>query len=363
MRVKVAFDEGRVTAGDRSAALCELEFELKDGDPAAMFALAHEWSQRHGLWLSTVSKSAHGDRLAEGQACGAPVHARAPAFDGEHPRGAEVLRATVASGLAQVLGNASEVAGGRFDEEHVHQLRVGIRRLRTAARELGGLADAASALDPGWEAPMVEAFQALGAYRDNDTVARAVAPLLEAAGAPMLIRPDAAAPADATGPAAAVRAPGFQAALLQCLRFVVCPLAPAAPGDDGGVDVRRYLRRRLAKLHRSVERDGPRFVQLPVEQRHRVRKRVKRLRYLSEFVAPLFARTAVERYLKRLRPAQEALGRHNDEWVARGLYQAATESDPGAWFAVGWLQSQQALSAADCRRALKRLAKARRFWR
>ena len=38
--------------------------------------------------------------------------------------------------LEQVLVNASEIAAGSSDAEHVHQLRVGIRRLRTAMREL-----------------------------------------------------------------------------------------------------------------------------------------------------------------------------------------------------------------------------------
>jgi len=122
-------------------------------------------------------------------------------------------------------------------------------------------------------------------------------------------------------------------------------------------------RRRLRKLHREVVRDGRRFEALDEALQHRVRKRLKRLRYLAECVAPLFGEHAVERYLKHLRPAQDALGAHNDAHVALALYRQATERDPKAWFAVGWLQSQQGASAAVCRRALKEVAGAPKFWK
>jgi inorganic triphosphatase YgiF len=355
-RVEVALDEGRIAAGERSLALSEIEFELKAGSPSAMFDVALEWSQRHGLWLSTVPKSAHGDRLAEGQASGAPVRAK-PARLGRHQAGAQVLRSVVGECLEQVLGNASEVASGSFDEEHVHQLRVGIRRLRTVLRDLAGLAHG---LDAGWEAPLVEAFRALGDYRDNDTIARAMAPRLEAAGAPTVVWPERTA-AGALSPAEAVRVPAFQAMLLGVLRFVVIP---AEAGEGLAPDaVRKFVRQGLKKLHRQVVGDGGRFTRLEESAQHRVRKRLKRLRYLAEFAGTLFDEKRLARYLKRLRPAQDALGEHNDELVALANYRTAALADPAAWFAVGWLQSQQVLSARDCRQALRRLGKARRFWR
>ena len=41
-----------------------------------------------------------------------------------------------AEALQQVLGNSSEIAEGTGTEEHVHQLRIGLRRLRTALRQM-----------------------------------------------------------------------------------------------------------------------------------------------------------------------------------------------------------------------------------
>ena len=39
--------------------------------------------------------------------------------------------------LVQILGNSSAVAAGLGGHEHVHQARVGIRKLRTVLAELG----------------------------------------------------------------------------------------------------------------------------------------------------------------------------------------------------------------------------------
>jgi CHAD domain-containing protein len=94
-----------------------------------------------------------------------------------------------------------------------------------------------------------------------------------------------------------------------------------------------------------------------------VRKRLKRLRYLGEFVAPLFGEHAVRRYLKALRPAQDALGTHNDAAVAMDAYRTAAKEDGRAWFAVGWLAARQPQGAQACRAALDKVAQARRFWK
>ncbi len=137
--VELAFDRGTLTAGDRRWPLCELEFELKSGEPAALAILAARWVRRFGLTLDTRTKAERGERLARGERLGAPVKARALAL----PQDVDcetALRQVVANCLQQVLGNASDLAHeDGTDPEHLHQLRVGLRRLRTALRELGPL--------------------------------------------------------------------------------------------------------------------------------------------------------------------------------------------------------------------------------
>lgn len=361
--VELALDTGTVTAhpadgsAPRMAAVCELELELVRGKVEGLVALAYRWSQQHRLWFDTVSKAERGERLLAGTVRGPAVKAAPPRFaagDG-FPSGAAVQRAVVAACLAQILPNASEVAAGSDDAEHIHQLRVGIRRLRTALRELDALG---TGFDPAWEAPLVAAFRALGAHRDADIATQIVAPGLRAADAP-----DIARPADATEaplPGTVVRSPGLQAALVGLIGFASQPLP-----DDGmaPADARRHVRERLSVLHDRTCKDGKRFDTLDVDARHAVRKRLKRLRYLAEFAAPLFDVKRAGRYLKRLAPAQDALGRANDEQLALDVYRAAAASDPRAWFAVGWLSARQSAGVQTSRRALRKMADAPRFWK
>jgi triphosphatase len=354
--VELAFDEGRVIAGSASAPICELEYELKEGAPEGMVALAKQGVREHGLWLSTISKAQRGERLARQDAHGPAVRARAPALDERMP-GSVVVRAVVSACLAQVLANASEVAAGSRHEEHIHQLRIGIRRLRTALRELG---DLSPDIDGAWEAPLVATFRALGTVRDEDAVARSVGPQLQAAGAPTLQWEHGAQPA--ADPGEAVRAAAFQNVLLDLWSFTMA--RPRADTDPDARAVRDHVRGRLGKLHAQAVQGGKRFESLDEAAQHRVRKRLKRLRYLSEFVAPLYAKGAVQRYLRRLGPAQDALGAHNDNIVAARMYREAAEhGNAQAWFAAGWLKAHQVDTARACSKALAKVARAARFWK
>lgn len=268
--------------------------------------------------------------------------------------GAALFRHVLADCLAQVVPNAAEVAAGREQEDNLHQLRIGLRRLRTALRELGPLGPE---LDPSHEAALTAAFRALGARRDAMVLAGTILPRLAAAGAPDLEWPAAPAPRSA---AEAVNAPEFRAALLRLAALVQEPEgeAPAC----GSEALHKFVVRRLRSLHRRVLREALAFDALEPALQHRVRKRLKRLRYLAEFAAPLFGARRVRRYLKALRPAQEALGRHNDELMALRVFDSAAPHDARAWFAVGWLQAQQAASARAGAKALRQLLKAPRFW-
>jgi CHAD domain-containing protein len=361
--VELALDIGSITAHppgggvSRVAAVCELEMELVRGDVPGLVALAHRWSQQHRLWFSTVSKAERGERLLAGIDFAPAVKARAPRFpEGDaFPAGPVIQRAVVAACLAQILPNASEVGADSADAEHIHQLRIGIRRLRTALRELDALGPG---FDPAWEAPLVAAFRALGEHRDADIATDTIAAELRAAAAPDIVLPvgtDAA-----PSPGAVVRSPGFQSALVALIGFAAQAPSPvgAAPAE-----ARRHLRERLRALHAHTLDDAERFDTLDTEARHAVRKRLKRLRYLAEFVAPLFDGGRARRYLDRLGPAQDALGRANDAQAALDRYRAAAATDPRAWFAVGWLSARQSDGVLTSRRALGKIADAPRFWK
>jgi triphosphatase len=362
-RIEIALDQGRMVApsadGDAplSAVVCELEFELLDGDVRDLASLAGAWVAQHGLTLSTVTKSERGLRLAHGQSTPPATHASAPRWPrrADVPDGATVQRVLIASCLEHILPNASEIASGSQDAEHVHQLRIGLRRLRTALRALAPLGPG---LDPAWQAPLAQASRVLGAWRDQQLVLTRLQPRLQAAGAPAIALPAPTSAAEAA--IAAVRESSFQRALVELIGFA------AAAGAQGlaASATRQLLARQLRTLYRQVRQDGRQFEALPPAARHRLRKRLKRLRYLAEFVGPCFGAKRSARFTRALLPALDALGDHMDEVEALAIYRSAVAADAQAWFAVGWLQAQAPHSAQQCQHALRALGRdAQPFWR
>ncbi len=354
-QIEAALDIGSVSSGARSVPIVELELEHKGGPVQGLFDLATAWVMHGGLWLSTITKAERGQRLLAGVAehsKPAVTGAKRPSFDAG-VNGAGLLRGLLQSTLAQVLANGSEVAEGAPAAEITHQLRVGLRRLRTVLRELAALSPA---LATEWDGPLSDTFSKLGQRRDQQAVAAAVRPLLEAAGAPLLSwhEPPSA------DPAAAVREPAFQVTLLAIL-------ALAHAGDEqfaalSHKDTLQRVAARLNKLHQQVAHDGRRFERLPIEQQHRVRKQLKRLRYLADLTATLWPRKAVRSYLKRLGAAQDALGVHNDVAVAADAFRSDAALQPDAWFAAGYLQAHLAVTARVARKLLVKVADGGRFW-
>jgi CHAD domain-containing protein len=343
--------------------VAEIEFELISGPPQALAALAARWAARFGLWWDVRTKSERGFRLALGLTRVPATRAQPqvlPAGGGLAPALAAMLEAA----LAQALPNLAEIAGAPAEApaapEHLHQLRVALRRLRTALALLAGWApepDVARALEQRWR----DVFTALGAARDADVLVATWLPRLQAAGAPALALDLPVASADV---AAQVRQPEVTVLLLDTLAFMlslaqlVADGAEAAPGAEGPAQARAVLRR----AWRRAWADARRFSTAPVEQQHRARKRLKQLRYALEFMAPWLPARPLRRWLRALGRALAALGDHNDLHTARAFFDGRTAIDPPAWFAAGWLAAQDQPSRERAQRALARLKARKRPW-
>jgi inorganic triphosphatase YgiF len=436
--VEIACDSGVLRAGELELPISEVEFELLSGRPAAIFATARGWLRRYGLVLDPRSKSERGDALAQLSHLLArhdlADDARQAAIAGFWgPRGARPVQLspgmTPAQGLAeaaaecldQIMRNAAMLAEvdtldvyAAGQPEHVHQLRVGMRRLRSAWRLFRGWAELPS---DALQSALRDHFSAFGANRDQDVLQESIIPALVKAGMPTFPIPeDGAPPASARETAAGA---AFQGWLLDMLEWTL-DVRPAegrtlddaagsrqaasattadivaadaedgiGPGngaasasgehapDDGGDhptiiplhpprqprDLATLLARRLKKWHKRVLKEGERFVELDIPARHALRKRAKRLRYGLSFAESLLPPHKMRDYRRRLAAVQDVLGEMNDLSVAHDLYRQWSSRYPQAWFALGWISARQEKLVAEAGRAFSKLGKAKRFWK
>jgi inorganic triphosphatase YgiF len=380
--VEVAFDEGRLISGGSEQRIREIEFELISGSPAAMLGLAQRWRKRFALIYDPHSKSERGDCLAEG-APFPPVRKALPMSYRADATAAEVFGVVLDECLAQVTRNAVGLIAGDAAQrvEHVHQLRVGIRRLRSALRSFKGWV-------PEPPADLVAALRALfatlGRARDVDVFAVGLMTELARAGAPPLALPRGGPAPDL---AKALGAGEAQQALVAWIAWRAALMPEPAPdatraqhaaaasgrADDGGPqrvaaptteqgnDARRFQRavaRRLRRWHARIVADWQRFDVLDDAGLHALRKRIKRQRYAVEFFAPMLRRRQVGPYLDALAALQDRMGALNDHFVARGRCQSCATADPAIWFALGWLSARIAELRAQVRPELARVARA-----
>jgi triphosphatase len=160
--IELAYDTGVLRAGNLELPICEVEFELVSGHVSAIFGMARHWQQDHALTLDARSKSERGDALAQlahtldhlhgkeqnqidarAQAIAAfwgPATAHKVHLTPKHSDG-QALRLIAEECLDQIIRNTAVLAevdtAGVYlaaSAEHVHQLRVSIRRLRSAWR-------------------------------------------------------------------------------------------------------------------------------------------------------------------------------------------------------------------------------------
>jgi len=354
VQAEVALDVGEIRADGDRRELHEIEFELKSGSVDALVALAARWVERHGLWVDVISKAERGQQLARHASAVAPMYAQEMVLKEPYSPDA-ALRQMVGACLAHLLPNAAEVAGGVAQPEHVHQTRVALRRLRTALRIYG---DWSPAVDADWESALATLFGQLGGVRDRDALEADLLPALRAAGAPL-----AELPAEAQGKAIddVLRAPATTHLWLALIVFANgAEQETDAPLPVGGL--RALAAAKLDHLHSQLAKDAKSYADFADEQRHRARRRLKRLRYAIEFAASLFREKKVEAYLQRLKPAQDALGEYNDLVVAEQAFAQLLPAKPEAWFALGWLAAQrtQLLDASEHR--LGKWAKKPGFW-
>lgn len=212
------------------------------------------------------------------------------------------------------------------DIEHLHQMRVSVRRIRAALKAARPL------LDRDWadelRAELGRLGRALGPVRDLDVMIErlrgevATLPPAEQAAGERLIAVLAAERVTARAEMLDELDSDRHAALRRRLGDAVSAPLPEPPDDVDRPELVDLVRTELRKLSKAVRRAGENPPDMTL---HDLRIRTKRLRYTGELVEPALRdsdgrRTSESKRVKKMVDAaeglQEVLGDHQDACVA-----------------------------------------------
>lgn len=373
--VEMAIDLGAIRRDKLRQPIAEVELELLDGAPEALYALADPLVNEFSLRLSKQSKAERGYRLQEPSfkaprpaspvAAFSSVETLGQAWQGLHAYTAERLVT-----WAGELHKGDQVMA-------IHQLRVTLRRYRSGLKLFRPFlrAEDRAALDQdGGPIDLAKRFaDAFGTVRDGDvTLATFLAPLREdpryGAGALPLCALLEAQRAQALRRAQALVASqpfnGFIVGLMKPTAAVRKPKRAWRPLMD------QTLEKRFSKLGPFLET----FSALSIDERHWLRRRLKEQRYFAEFTGHLYGKKAVRAYHKAAKRLQEDIGAGNDRVVALALLERVVTSaqrrkplEPAAAEALAYLRGRlEALgdcSETDLARSVSAFVDTRPYWR
>lgn len=374
--IEAALDLGEIIAGDKRLPLCELELELKSGGIGALYEAAQALTASHPFRFSPMSKAERGYRLFLGKA---ETEMNAGTIELTDRMSVEEAYQHILRSCIDQISAARMVCLTSGDPEGPHQLRIGLRRLRTAFKLFR------PALDPRRTCALDQAASryaaAAGALRDLDVLADDItAPLASHA-------PDGINIALLLGQLGKDRQKARESlgGELNSASFNGFLLALAGYCETGGWrrggDVRQeeclagpvisFASEAIGKRWRKVQKYGLRLDTLSRSERHEMRKALKKFRYGLEFFASLYPGAPRKTFLKQLKRLQDVFGYLNDVAMAERLAALA----PGAGkttraaalaaasgFVLGWHEAEARNAWAEARSGWKEACKAKPCW-
>lgn len=375
-RVELALDEGHVRAGLHSSPLAEVELELKNGSIGDLFRTARLIAKLVPARVALKAKSQQGYDLIANQRTASVSAAKISL-----PPRATLQTAFQTIGrsiLHHIAANEPAVSAGL--PEGMHQMRVGVRRLRAALWVFSDMLRSEQTesirKDLKWLAGK------LGAVRDLDVFLTTRLKRLEASDPPITGLGDLVAELEyrravaAEATKVAIASARYRLLILNMLEWIEdgawLKLRPTLRQQKIKPFAARLFNRRIAKAKKRAR--GIR--ELNVQDRHDLRIALKKLRYAIYFFESLFQGGASRRALVKHKDCfgslQDSLGALNDIAVhqrmivrlRKDIAQRKSNPAPFAADAVMGLERSATRKLLDtAEKAACKLHKAEAFWR
>ncbi|MFZ2161959.1 MAG: CHAD domain-containing protein [Sideroxyarcus sp.] len=358
--IELCMDSGEIRAGQSSCPISELELELKSGSAQQLFKLAQALLDIVPLQVEHTSKAEYGYLLFSA-AKPSVSKGRFPPLKKSQSI-ASTLQGLIGACLAHVQSN---VPGAllKLDEEYLHQVRVGLRRLRVALSitqryrsdaELAALREQVTQL-------CVE----LGRSREWDVfVTQTLAPICtrlpEHDGLREILGvSERARKKQHAGMENNLASPDFQRMLLRFGAWM-----QDGQWGEGEFTLEQFATQALEKRRKQVFKHGTELVGENAAQLHALRIACKKLRYSIEMFGSLFNESKTRTYVAVLAELQDILGALNDIAVAHRLLNELDNAARHDTLALirGWMEHDYAERVAEFGKAWKRFAGQKEFW-
>ncbi len=344
--IELAFDQGEIRAKGGRLPISEIELELRAGRPEHLFELALAVHDCLPVTLGTATKAARGYALLA-DAEPSPVKATAAGLLATMTA-RDAFAAAARSCLAQMRANEAPARLGN-DPEGIHQLRVGLRRLRALATAYRDTF--ASEPHEYLSRELRWLQQELNPARDWDVfIATTLTPIAERVPG---VRPglDAAEELQARAQTRArgtLDSPRYTALLLRCYSWLATGGWASADATILERPVGDFAAAILHRRHRRLRKFGGKRADMSEAELHRLRLMAKKQRYVGEFFRELYPRKATGKYIAALAAIQDVLGSLNDALVSRHLVEelerflanvpslGPTAAARGAGIILGW---------------------------
>lgn len=331
---------GKTVPDTAGPPVAEVEIASRAGDPARAFETARAVMAAVPARLAAEPRAWRLLRLAAGAAPGwrKPVALELSA------------EATVEDALTAIVEHCVEhltdnEACTRLTDhpEGVHQMRVALRRLRSALRIFRDVLPAgqyaAVTKEVRWLTQSLAEARDLDVFTEEIVGPVAAAFPEEPAFEPLLARLDGERAGARAAARAAIAEARFTGLLLDLGAWIAGRAWRNQPVSETSARLFQPITALAAPLlatrFKKVRKRGRRFGELTAEERHALRIDVKRLRYATDFFASLYGRKTVRPFVAALQKLQDGLGYMNDVEVARMLIERLTaDAEPDATAAI-----------------------------
>jgi triphosphatase len=319
-QVEVTLDRGEIDTGNGSRPLCEVEIEFKAGDKTDLFSVAGAIARATSAELAIKSKAERGYEMLDGDNS-PPAKADAVTLAPDIAT-RDAFRLVASSCVKQIIVNKPALLAG--NPEGLHQMRVGLRRLRAAISLFSDILEERET--EAIKSKLKWLTEELGPAREFQVFLTGVVEPARRHHRQLIgmrrLSHDLAEQRRLSEERAhnAVRSERFRRLLLTLAAWLEIggwrhPRADLLR-ERGDAPIAVSAAAQLRRLAKKIRKKGRRLAKLDRYRRHKLRIQVKKLRYASEFFETVFPGKKSSKlhggFVSALEDIQERLGDLND---------------------------------------------------